>query len=207
MPSPVAETLGALASALDGLGVSWYLFGAQAALVRGSHRLTEDIDVTVLLGDVSPETLQASVRAAGFALRVEDVDDFVATTRVLPFVHETTRMPVDLVIGGPGLEELFLQDSERLLVGDVRQGYASEAIQILLRQHFDEYRYQKVNTRVHGFNAASIALHEKLGFQHEGRIRRAVYTGGRYWDLLLFGLTVEEFRARAALVDGDTLGS
>jgi RimJ/RimL family protein N-acetyltransferase len=75
-----------------------------------------------------------------------------------------------------------------------RQGHASEAIRILLRQHFDEYRYQKVNTRVHEFNAASIALHEKLGFQQEGRVRRAVYTGGRYWDLLLFGLTVEEFR-------------
>jgi RimJ/RimL family protein N-acetyltransferase len=77
-----------------------------------------------------------------------------------------------------------------------RQGHASEAISILLRQHFDEYRYQKVNTRVHEFNAASIALHEKLGFQQEGRVRRAIYTGGRYWDLLLFGLTVEEFRAR-----------
>jgi hypothetical protein len=119
MPSPVADTLGALASSLDGLGVSWYLFGAQAALVRGSRRLTEDIDVTVLLGEVSPEALQASVCAAGFALRVVDADDFVTTTRVLPFVHETTRMPVDLVIGGPGLEELFLQDCERLRVGDV----------------------------------------------------------------------------------------
>jgi RimJ/RimL family protein N-acetyltransferase len=78
-----------------------------------------------------------------------------------------------------------------------RQGHASEAIRILLRQHFDEYRYQKVNTRVHEFNTASIALHEKLGFQREGRIRRAVYTSGRHHDLLLFGLTVEEFRARA----------
>jgi RimJ/RimL family protein N-acetyltransferase len=77
-----------------------------------------------------------------------------------------------------------------------RRGHASEAIRILLRKYFDEYRYQKVNTRVHEFNAASIALHEKLGFQHEGRVRRAVYTGGRHWDLLLFGLTVEEFRAR-----------
>jgi RimJ/RimL family protein N-acetyltransferase len=75
-----------------------------------------------------------------------------------------------------------------------RQGHASEAIALLLRQHFDEYRYQKVNARVHEFNAASIALHERLGFQQEGRVRRAVYTGGRHWDLLLFGLTVEEFR-------------
>jgi hypothetical protein len=119
MSSPVAEALRALASALDGLGVRWYLFGAQAALIRGSHRLTEDIDVTVLLDDVSAEALAARVGAAGFALRVPDFEDFVATTRVLPFVHETTRMPIDLVIGGPGLEELFLQDSERLLVGDV----------------------------------------------------------------------------------------
>jgi hypothetical protein len=119
MSSPVAETLRALASALDDLGVSWYLFGAQAALVRGSHRLTEDIDVTVLPGDVSLAALHASVCAAGFTLRVPDLDDFVATTRVLPFVYETTRMPVDLVIGGPGLEEMFLQDSERLRVGDV----------------------------------------------------------------------------------------
>jgi hypothetical protein len=119
MSSPVAEALRALASALDGLGVRWYLFGAQAALIRGSHRLTEDIDVTVLLDDVSVEALAARVEAAGFALRVPDLEDFVATTRVLPFVHETTRMPIDLVIGGPGLEELFLQDSERLLVGDV----------------------------------------------------------------------------------------
>jgi RimJ/RimL family protein N-acetyltransferase len=78
-----------------------------------------------------------------------------------------------------------------------RQGHASEAITILLRQHFDEYRHQKVNVRVHEFNAASIALHEKLGFQREGRVRRAIYTGGRHWDLLLSGLTVEEFRARA----------
>lgn len=77
-----------------------------------------------------------------------------------------------------------------------RQGYAIEAIEILLQHYFDEYRYQKVNVRVHEFNAASIALHEKLGFVREGRIRRAIHTGGRHWDLLLFGLTVEEFRSR-----------
>jgi RimJ/RimL family protein N-acetyltransferase len=75
-----------------------------------------------------------------------------------------------------------------------RRGHASEAIRILLQVHFDEYRYQKVNTRVHEFNAASISLHESLGFRIEGRVRRAIHTGGRHWDLLLFGLTVEEFR-------------
>jgi hypothetical protein len=119
MSSPAAETLRALASALDGLGVSWYLFGAQAALARGSHRLTEDLDVTVFLGESSARELETSLQATGFSLRVPNVDEFVSTTRVIPIVHDSTRMPVDIVLGGPGLEELFLQDSERLLLGGV----------------------------------------------------------------------------------------
>jgi hypothetical protein len=119
MPSPVAEILRALGRALDELRVGWYLFGAQAALARGSHRLTEDIDVTVLLGNVTPEVLITRLQATGFSVRVPNIDDFLTMTRVLPFVHEATTMPVDVVIGGPGLEELFHETSERLLIGDV----------------------------------------------------------------------------------------
>ena len=47
MRSPVAELLGALGAVLDRLGVGWYLFGAQAALLYGAARLTADVDVTV----------------------------------------------------------------------------------------------------------------------------------------------------------------
>lgn len=32
-----------------------------------------------------------------------------------------------------------------------------------------------------------------LGCQEEGRIRRNIYTNGRYYDELVFGLTKEEF--------------
>ena len=42
----------------------------------------------------------------------------------------------------------------------------------------------------------SIRLHEKLGFQLEGRLRRMIYTNGQFFDELLFGLTAEEFAAR-----------
>jgi hypothetical protein len=44
MPSPFAEVLRDLARALDELGAGYYLFGAQAALVHGSARLTADVD-------------------------------------------------------------------------------------------------------------------------------------------------------------------
>lgn len=77
-----------------------------------------------------------------------------------------------------------------------RQGYASEAILLLLRYYFQERRYQKVTATVYSFNEASIGLHERLGFQLEGRLRRMVYTDGDYHDQLLYGLTVEEFREK-----------
>ncbi len=77
-----------------------------------------------------------------------------------------------------------------------RRGYAREAILIVLRYYFEELRYQKVHVATQSDNAATIALHRSLGFAHEGTQRRMVFQGGRYLDLLLFGLTVDEFAAR-----------
>lgn len=77
-----------------------------------------------------------------------------------------------------------------------RKGYASEAICLVLAYYFRELRYQKVTAHVYAFNEASIRLHEKLGFQLEGQLRRMIFTGGTYHDELIFGMTAEEF-ARA----------
>jgi len=76
-----------------------------------------------------------------------------------------------------------------------RQGYASEAILLVLRYFFDELRYQKVTVEIHADNAVSLRLHERLGFQQEGRLRQMLYTDGRYIDVFMFGMTAEEFRA------------
>jgi hypothetical protein len=46
-----------------------------------------------------------------------DVDGFVARTRVLPFVHEATQLPLDLVLAGSGLEEEFLSRARLLDLG------------------------------------------------------------------------------------------
>jgi hypothetical protein len=39
--------LSALETALQSLSLRWYLFGAQAAIVHGSSRLTADVDATI----------------------------------------------------------------------------------------------------------------------------------------------------------------
>ena len=73
------------------------------------------------------------------------------------------------------------------------KGYASEAILLVLRYYFQELRYQKVTAQVFSFNEASISLHQHLGFQEEGRLRRMLFTKGQFHDELIFGLTAEEF--------------
>jgi RimJ/RimL family protein N-acetyltransferase len=78
------------------------------------------------------------------------------------------------------------------------RGYGSEAVLLLLRYFFEELRYQKVTVTVYACNPPSIALHEKLGFQLEGRLRRMVYTRGQYYDEFFYGMTREEFAERYA---------
>jgi RimJ/RimL family protein N-acetyltransferase len=82
-----------------------------------------------------------------------------------------------------------------ILPNHQRRGYAREAIALLLRYYFHELRYQKVNAFIVDVNQPSLRLFERLGFQQEGRLRRLVYTGGRHYDYIAYGMTIEEFNA------------
>jgi hypothetical protein len=116
-PQPVAELLAELQRAFARLGVRWFLFGAQAAILHGVARLSADVDVTVDLGVRPTRELVEGLRDAGFELRIADTDDFVETTRVLPFVHGPSRIPVDVVLAGPGLEEQFFAGAQWRAIG------------------------------------------------------------------------------------------
>lgn len=119
MSTPLAEILGQLAAAFERLGVRWYLFGAQAVVVWGRPRTSLDIDVTA---ESSPERSSDLVRefaGRGFELRFRTgVAEFVARTRVLPFVHVMSGTPVDVVLAGPGLEEGFLDRARPVVFGE-----------------------------------------------------------------------------------------
>jgi len=100
------ELLTALSKVLSRWG-RWYVFGAQAVIAYGVPRLSADVDVTVDLLPNEPERFAREMEAAGFALRVDD-PDFVRRTRIMPFVHVATAMPLDVVLAGSGLEDEFL---------------------------------------------------------------------------------------------------
>ena len=100
------EVLIALARVLAGWG-PWYVFGAQAVVAYGVPRLSADVDVTLRLTPDTPAAFADAMGAGGFALRVSD-PEFIERTRVMPFVHTATGMPVDIVLAGSGLEDMFL---------------------------------------------------------------------------------------------------
>jgi predicted nucleotidyltransferase len=89
-------------------GVRWYLFGAQAAIVWGSPRLSADVDITANLERVALTDYIDTMQRHGFEAAFSD-PEFVDRTRVIPFVHRASRMPLDVVLAGSGLEEEFLQ--------------------------------------------------------------------------------------------------
>ncbi len=87
-----------------------------------------------------------------------------------------------------------------IAVGHREQGYATEALGLLFRYMFHERRYQKAWVAIYAFNAASIALHEQLGFTREGQLRQMTYTAGTFHDQYIYGLLREEWEV--TLVDG-----
>jgi UDP-4-amino-4,6-dideoxy-N-acetyl-beta-L-altrosamine N-acetyltransferase len=59
---------------------------------------------------------------------------------------------------------------------------------------FGQLDVHKVCGQALGGNAASIRLHEKLGFRNEGILRQQRRIGDTYHDLVCFGLLREEWR-------------
>jgi RimJ/RimL family protein N-acetyltransferase len=79
-----------------------------------------------------------------------------------------------------------------------RRGYAADALHTVMRYYFEELRYQKLTVNIYEFNEASLRLFEHLHFQQEGCLRRMMFTGGRFFDQKVLGITAEEFAARSS---------
>ena len=101
------DVLAAVAAAMQRIGSRWYLFGAQAATLWGRPRLTADVDITAQIRPAQVDEFLEAMKRQGFTLRFDD-PEFVNRTRVFPFLHQATGVPVDVVLAGPGLEEEFL---------------------------------------------------------------------------------------------------
>ena len=83
-----------------------------------------------------------------------------------------------------------------LFIGDKTcwdQGFGTEVMRLLLKHGFETLNLNRVFLRVHETNLRGIHVYEKVGFQHEGRLRQAVYQHGRYQDMLIMSVLSPEW--------------
>ncbi len=74
-----------------------------------------------------------------------------------------------------------------------RQGYATEAIRLLLHYAFEEMNLRRIEADVDPRNEASLRTLERLGFRREGLLRERWNVGGEVQDALFLGLLRSEW--------------
>ncbi len=88
--------------------------------VWGVPRLSADVDVTIRMRTQDLGAFLAAMNGAGFTSRVPEPEAFARETRVLPLVHQASRIPLDAVLAGPGPEEEFLARARTVVIEGVR---------------------------------------------------------------------------------------
>lgn len=86
-----------------------------------------------------------------------------------------------------------------ILIGDKRywnKGYGTEAMQLILKHGFATLNLHRMYLRVFQTNPRAVRAYEKAGFVHEGVQRQAEFRGGKYVDVLMMSVLVEEWQAR-----------
>ena len=74
------------------------------------------------------------------------------------------------------------------------KGYGTDALRLILRFAFHELNLFRVGLDVIATNTRAVRAYEKLGFQHEGRMRGAVLRDGRRTDRIFMGILRDEWR-------------
>jgi len=73
------------------------------------------------------------------------------------------------------------------------KGYGTETLQLILDFGFGSVNLNRIYLRVFETNPRGVHCYEKVGFQHEGRMRQAYYLDGKYIDVLLMSILKSEW--------------
>ena len=75
-------------------------------------------------------------------------------------------------------------------------GYGGEATSLMVDHAFSSLGLHRVALSVFAFNQRAIRAYERVGFEHEGKSREAIWRDGRWWDEIHMSVLEPEWRAR-----------
>lgn len=118
-PAPLLHALGAVSEWLDAGSTPGAIVGGVAASILGRPRLTEDVDVLVLLEREDWSSFLVAGQTFGFVPRIDDALGFAAESRVLLVSHRPSGTPIDVVLGALALEEEIVRGAARIEIAGV----------------------------------------------------------------------------------------
>jgi RimJ/RimL family protein N-acetyltransferase len=179
-----------------------YYWQSECIRLRPMH--AQDVDLW--LAEERSDSEAVRMLNAGMDLPKSEQDARAFAERYAEFGHRHERIMFSIetlegeLVGGINIHSMnqrngTFETGTRIYRAFRGRGYGFEAKLLVLRYAFHELRFQKYNIRCLESNQPMIDHALRLGCQQEGRIRRSVYTDGRCYDDLLFGLTREELDA------------
>ncbi len=107
----------------------------------------------------------------------------------------------DAHIGNIALENIdsLNQSAEfAIIIGDKQmwgKGFGTEAATLIVKHGFEELNLHRIYLGTQDDNAGMQKLAATLGFKEEGRTRESIFKGGKFKDLIYYGLLRHEWKA------------
>ncbi|OHB79035.1 MAG: hypothetical protein A2Z25_12255 [Planctomycetes bacterium RBG_16_55_9] len=121
----IENLLRKIARHLDQQEIPYMIIGGQAVLVYGRPRLTRDIDITLGVDTDKLAMIEDACKRLKLRLLVENPQDFVLDTRVLPTEEPASRIRVDFIFSFTEYESQAIKNSKKVLINDYPVKFAS----------------------------------------------------------------------------------
>jgi predicted nucleotidyltransferase len=120
-----SQLLEQIALGLEERQIPYMIIGGQAVLIYGEPRLTRDIDVTLGVGPDRLADLLALAHSYSWRVLVEDPEEFVQRTMVLPLEDSRSSIRIDLILSFSPYERQALERVHRVGIGKATVRFAA----------------------------------------------------------------------------------
>jgi RimJ/RimL family protein N-acetyltransferase len=114
-------------------------------------------------------------------------------------IGSVSLMNLDLVNGSAGLGIMIGEP------GDRGRGHGTDTLEAIIAFGFDSLRLERIWLDVFDFNTGARRVYERVGFQHEGVQRHAIFRDGQFFDDHRMAILSGEWRARHQRGEGANL--
>ena len=109
MDDKIQRTLHEISAFLGDRSIPFAVVGGIAVTVRGEPRFTADVDVVVDVDVHTAVEIIDALRESGFDPLVEDPEELVRTSFLLPLLCRESGVPIDLALGLSGFERQLVE--------------------------------------------------------------------------------------------------